>query len=46
LPAAIDRFDRALNGATDSSDARKAQLAEFLADLERLTTTLRSEASQ
>jgi hypothetical protein len=46
LPAAIDRFDRALNGATDSSDARKAQLAQFLADLDRLTASLRSGASQ
>jgi hypothetical protein len=46
LAATIDRFDRALNGATDSSDARKAQLAQLLADLDQLAASLRSRVSQ
>jgi hypothetical protein len=46
LPAAVDRLDRSLNGATDSSDARKAQLAQLIADLDRLVTSLRTGISQ
>jgi hypothetical protein len=46
LPAAIDRVDRSLNGATDSSDARKTQLSQFMAELDRLVTSLQLGTSQ
>ena len=42
LPDAVERLDRAVNGATDASDARKAQLAETMAGLDRQITTLQS----
>jgi hypothetical protein len=46
LPAAVDRLDRALNGATDSSDARKLQIAQLLTELDRQIVVLRSEIPQ
>jgi hypothetical protein len=46
LPSVVDRLDRALNGATDASDARKLQIAQLLAELDRQIAALRLEAPQ
>lgn len=40
LPGTVDRLDRTLNGATDAGDARKAQLAQLLVDLDRQAAAL------
>jgi len=46
LPALVDRLDRTLNGAGDSSEARKAQLAQCVADLERQIALLQTGRPQ
>jgi hypothetical protein len=46
LPVGVDRLDRLLNGATDSSDARKAQIAQSMADLSRQVAVLNSRMPQ
>ena len=46
LPVTVDRLDRLLNGATDSSDTRKAQIAQSMADLSQQVTELTSRMPQ
>lgn len=46
LPVAVDRLDRLLNGATDSSDTRKAQIVQSMADLSQQVTELTSRMPQ
>ena len=46
LPVAVDRLDRLLNDATDSSDTRKAQIAQSMADLSQQVAELNSRTPQ
>jgi hypothetical protein len=46
LPVTVDRLDRLLNGATDSSDMRKAQIAQSMTDLSQQVTELTSRMPQ
>lgn len=46
LPAAVDRLDRTLNGATDAGEARKVRLAQSIADLDRQSAALQAAVGQ
>jgi len=46
LPVAVNRLDRLLNDATDSSDTRKAQIAQSMADLSQQVAELNSRTPQ